>query len=137
MSELTIASVMTPAPLVVSEDDPLSAARACMVRHRVHHLPVVNGRQVVGMLTDRDLHLVSYLANDLLSEQDLVAGDACVPNPYSVRPDTPLVDVLTEMATRRIGSALVVSERRLIGIFTAHDACARLAQTLTAAEALV
>ena len=96
--------------------------------------PVVNGNEVVGMLTDRDLHLVSYLANDLLREADLVAGDACVPDPYTVAPDTPLADVLFEMGERRIGSALVVEKGRLVGIFTAHDACTHLARMLTGSE---
>ena len=67
MSEPTIASVMTPAPLSVCDDDPLAAARALMVRYQIHHMPVVNRNGVVGILTDRDLYLVSYLANDLLN----------------------------------------------------------------------
>jgi len=137
MNELTIASVMTPAPLAVSEDDPLATARALMVRHRVHHLPVVSRDEVVGILTDRDMYLVSYLANDLLNEDDLVAGDACVRHPYTCGPATPLADALTEMATRRIGSALVVSNRHLVGIFTAHDACAHLARALRQAESVM
>ncbi|HEX5138738.1 MAG TPA: CBS domain-containing protein [Planctomycetota bacterium] len=132
MTTLTIGSVMTPAPLTVSEDDSLDLARKLMVRHRIHHVPVVRGREVVGMLTDRDLHLISYLANDLLREADLVAGDACVPDPYTVPPETPLEKVLRDMGERRIGSALVVRSGRLVGIFTAHDACTQLAHMLGA-----
>jgi len=132
MTTLTIGSVMTPAPLTVSEDDPLDRARRLMVRHRIHHVPVVRGEEVVGMLTDRDLHLISYLANDLLREADLVAGDACVPDPYTVPPDAPLDKVLRDMGERRIGSALVVRNGRLVGIFTAHDACTQLAHMLGA-----
>jgi len=132
MTTPSIGSVMTSAPLTVSEDDPLDRARALMVRHKVHHMPVVRGNEVVGMLTDRDLHLVSYLANDLLREADMVAGDACVPDPYTVPPDAPLEDVLRDMGERRIGSALVVEKGRLVGIFTAHDACTELARMLSA-----
>ncbi len=132
MTTLTIGSVMTPAPLTVSEDDPLDIARKLMIRHKIHHVPVVRGTEVVGMLTDRDLHLISYLANDLLREADLVAGDACVPDPYTVAPETPLEEVLHDMGRRRIGSALVVRRNRLIGIFTAHDACSQLAHMLGA-----
>jgi acetoin utilization protein AcuB len=132
MTTLTIGSVMTPAPLTVSEDDSLDVARRLMVRERIHHVPVVRGSEVVGMLTDRDLHLISYLANDLLREADLVAGDACVPDPYMVPPELPLEEVLREMGSRRIGSALVVRRGRLIGIFTAHDACTQLAHMLGA-----
>jgi len=134
MTTLTIGSVMTPAPLTVSEDDSLDVARRLMVRQRIHHVPVVRGKKVVGMLTDRDLHLISYLANDLLREADLVAGDACVPDPYTVPPEMPLEKVLHDMGERRIGSALVVGNGRLIGIFTAHDACKELAHMLAAAN---
>ncbi|MCK6458996.1 MAG: CBS domain-containing protein, partial [Planctomycetes bacterium] len=107
-------------------------ARKLMIRHKIHHVPVLRGNEVVGMLTDRDLHLISYLANDLLREADLVAGDACVPDPYTVAPETPLEEVLHDMGRRRIGSALVVRKNRLIGIFTAHDACTQLAHMLGA-----
>jgi len=131
MSGLTVGSVMTPTPFTVSEDDPLPRARAMMVRLRIHHVPVVSGNRLVGMLTDRDLHLISYLANDLLRETELVAGDACVPDPYTVAPDAPLARVLQDMGERRIGSALVVQNGRLVGIFTAHDACTHLAKMLT------
>jgi len=132
MTAPTIGSVMTSAPLTVSEDDPLERARALMIRHHIHHVPVMRGNQVTGMLTDRDLHLISYLANDLLREADLVAGDACVPNPYTVPPDASLEDVLRDMGERRIGSALVVEKGRLVGIFTAHDACTQFARMLSA-----
>jgi len=134
---LTVGSVMTPAPLCVSEDDPLDRARMMMVRKRIHHVPVVRGREVVGMLTDRDLHLVAFLANDLLREAELVAGDACVPDPYCVPPETPLEEVLYDMGSLRSGSALVVKHGRLVGIFTAHDACTHLARMLSGAPAEV
>ena len=133
MTTLTIGSVMTSAPLTVSEDDSLKRARELMLKNRVHHMPVLRGRKVVGMLTDRDLNLIAYLANDLLGEADLVAGDACVPDPFTVAPDAPLEEVLREMGDRRIGSALVVERGRLMGIFTAHDACTQLARLLGAA----
>jgi acetoin utilization protein AcuB len=133
MTALTIGSVMTSAPVTVSEDEPLDRARALMVRHHIHHVPVMRGKEVTGMLTDRDLHLISYLANDLLQEAELVAGDACVPDPYTVRPGAPLEEVLRTMSERRIGSALVVEKGDLVGIFTAHDACAQLARMLAAA----
>ena len=132
MTTMTIGSVMTSAPLTVSEDDSLKHTRDVMTRNRIHHIPVLRGNKVVGILTDRDLHLIAYLANDLLGEADLVAGDACVPDPYTVAPETPLEDVLRDMGDRRIGSALVVEGQRLVGIFTAHDACTELARLLGA-----
>ena len=69
MSEFcTIGDVMTPAPFAVELDASLHEARSILLRERIHHLPVVDRGFPVGLLTDRDLHLVSYLANDLVPE---------------------------------------------------------------------
>jgi acetoin utilization protein AcuB len=130
MRDVRIGAVMTPAPCTVAEDATLDQARRILYRERIHHLPVTSGNRVVGMLTDRDLNLVAYLANDLLPESEILAGDACVRDPLTVPMDEPLVDALDAMARRRIGSALVVEKGRLVGIFTSHDACALLARRL-------
>jgi len=42
-------------------------------------------------------------------EPSPLSRGACVRDPFTVDPDTLLVDVLTEMPSRRIGSALGVS----------------------------
>ena len=44
--------------------------------------------------------------------------------------DTPLDQVVTEMAERRIGSALITHHDKLVGIFTVTDACRVLAEIL-------
>ena len=46
---------MTPSPHCVQLDDSLLVARTMMVEHDVRHLPVKDGHQLVGILTDRDL----------------------------------------------------------------------------------
>jgi len=130
MIDIRIGAVMTPAPCTVPDDAPLDQARRILYRERIHHLPVTADGRLVGILTDRDLNLVAYLANDLLPESEILAGDACVRDPFTVPPGEPLVDVLEAMARRRIGSALVVERGRLVGIFTSHDACALLARRL-------
>ena len=130
MLDIRIGSVMTAAPETVAEDASIEEARRVMYRERIHHLPVTSGNRVTGMLTDRDLNLVAYLANDLLPENEISAGDAAVPDPFTARPEDPLVKVLDAMARRRIGSALVVDRGKLVGIFTSHDACALLGRQL-------
>jgi acetoin utilization protein AcuB len=130
MIDIRIGAVMTAAPRTIPEDSALDQARGVMRRNRIHHLPVTSGNQLTGMLTDRDLNLVAYLANDLLPESEITAGDACVPEPFTTAPDARLSDVLEGMAARRVGSALVVDQGRLVGIFTSHDACSLLARHL-------
>jgi CBS domain-containing protein len=42
-------------------------------------------------------------------------------DPYSVAPGAPLRQVAGEMAARKISSAVVVADERVVGIFTAVD----------------
>src|SRR5438045_3823032 len=60
----TIASEMTPAPVVVSTVDRVSAAYQCMRACRAHHLPVVRNGCVAGIVTQHDLDLCTTLHPD-------------------------------------------------------------------------
>jgi CBS domain-containing protein len=56
--------------------------------------------------------------------------DAYRPQPYVVDVSTQLDVVLDHMATHHIGSALVTKRGRLVGIFTATDACRKYCEHL-------
>ena len=118
-----VKSVMTPFPYAVNLEASLSEAQALMREHRVRHLPVVSGRELVGVLSDRDIKLL--LGPDFAYPEpaELTVGDAYQPHSYAVDLNTPLDMVLLEMAERHIGSALVTRKGNLAGIFTATDAC--------------
>ena len=49
---------------------------------------------------------------------------------YAVERDEPLDRVLAEMAERHIGSAVVTDGGKLVGVFTATDACRYFAEYL-------
>jgi uncharacterized protein len=51
----TASSVMTANPICVQADDPLSKAAEKLLHHRIEHLPVLEGEQLVGMLTSSDV----------------------------------------------------------------------------------
>ncbi|MDP2219955.1 MAG: putative nucleotidyltransferase substrate binding domain-containing protein, partial [Hydrogenophaga sp.] len=65
--------IATLAPLSVGVDDPAFSALLLMARHNIHHVPVLDGQQVVGMITATDLteqHSTSavYLAGDIYKQ---------------------------------------------------------------------
>jgi acetoin utilization protein AcuB len=51
---------------------------------------------------------------------------------YAVPPKTPLREVVSEMAERRIGSAVVIEGTQVVGVFTTVDALETLASALNA-----
>ena len=60
-----VGEIMTPAPLSVTEDDSLETVVEQMERHRVKRLPVIRGRQMVGIVSRANLmHALVSLARD-------------------------------------------------------------------------
>ncbi len=127
----TLRTAMTPFPYAVELDDPIQRARELMVAHDIRHLPVKQGSELVGIISDRDLKLVLGPYVDCPPEdRELLVRHACVIGAFTVDIATPLVDVVRELASRKIGSALVTKSGRLAGIFTMVDACRCLAELL-------
>ena len=52
---MNIVDLMTPDPIVINPDDTLANAKAVMDDGRFRRLPVVDGGQLVGILTERDI----------------------------------------------------------------------------------
>jgi CBS domain-containing protein len=121
---------MTPLPLSIGVEARVLEARELMAEHDIRHLPVTDDGRLVGVVTQRDIGLVLDPELDLPFDEELRVRSVCTLEAYVVAPDTPLDEVVDEMARRRIGSALVARNGRLLGIFTVTDACRILAETL-------
>jgi acetoin utilization protein AcuB len=94
-----------------------------MGRHNVRHLPVTRDHQVVGVITDRDMTSAMHVCSRSDDCGDLSVRDLYMADPYVVSLDEPLDNVLLTMAERHIGSAIVTRAGKLVGMFTAVDAC--------------
>ena len=55
-----ISHLMTRNVITVHHGDPISKVRALVREHGVHHIPVVNGDQIVGMISWSDILRVSF-----------------------------------------------------------------------------
>jgi acetoin utilization protein AcuB len=124
----TIQKYMTTSPHTVGSDQTLAYAHALLREHRIRHLPVLRGGELVGMLTERDLALIETLKDvdpQLIRVEDAMSGDV-----YRVKPESPLDEVVSEMASKKYGSAIVVQNDKVVGVFTTVDACAALAGLL-------
>ena len=123
--DLTVREVMTPGPATVASDATAVDAARAMVAENVGSLPVVEGENLVGMVTDRDL-VIGVLARDLDPNKVTVA-DCCSEDPTVAHPDEPLDAALQRMASEQVRRLPVVDEGRLVGIVAQADV-ARSAQ---------
>jgi acetoin utilization protein AcuB len=122
--------VMTPFPHHIDASASLAAALQMMEEHAIRHLPVFEDGDIIGIISERDLQRAHMPGHPLRAETELLVGDLCTNQPYFVDISDPLDRVLDAMADKRIGSALVLKEGDLVGVFTAVDAYRLLANTL-------
>ena len=120
---------ITPDPVTAREDRSIDEVRSLMDRHDIRHLPVMRGNAVVGLISERDVRLVSGLT---VAEKLMVnASDIMTTVLLTVGASTPLVEVAHAMARQKVGSAIVNDEDgRLLGIFTATDALNALVEVI-------
>jgi acetoin utilization protein AcuB len=109
---------MTPCPQTIQRDATLVAARDHMQRYGIRHLPVLDGPDLVGILTDRDLAVAERVGDPAR----LTAGDVMTAEPYVVVPSTLLSEVADTMARQRYGAAVVIDRGNVVGVFTTVDA---------------
>jgi acetoin utilization protein AcuB len=121
---------MTPSPLSIGPDETLERAHELMRTNRIHHLPVLRGGRLVGIISERDVLLVETLRD--VDPSRAPVEDAMSEHVYEVDADTGL-DVVAEMLTEyNYGSAVVLERGELVGIFTTNDASRALADLLHA-----
>jgi acetoin utilization protein AcuB len=116
----TIERYMTPLPYTIEASATMEAAHLIMREHRIRHLPVMQGGELVGLLSVRDLHLLESLKD--VDPAEVPVADAMSRRPYTVAGREPIDKVAAHMAAFKIGSALVVEDDIVTGIFTTHDA---------------
>lgn len=122
---LEIERYMSSVLIVINPAQPLSEAIRLMRLHEVRHLPVVKRNKVVGVLSQRDIYRTQSLGSGTLSE--ILVAEVIAADPYTVEPDEPVDRVARQMVRRKIGTALVTHNDRLLGMFTTTDALLALA----------
>jgi acetoin utilization protein AcuB len=125
----TIDSVMTRSVHTIGTKSPLAEAHRVMNAQGIRHLPVLEGGRLVGMLSQRDLHLIETLKD--VDPKEVSVEEAMSQDCYVVPPETPLAAVAEEMHRHKYGSAVIARGAQVLGIFTTTDALSALAAVLS------
>ena len=126
--DVTVDQYATPNPQGVERRTPVPKIAEIMRKGGFRHVPVVEAGLVVGIISDRDVRM---LAN-VTGLDSVTAAEAMTKNPYLVDSGTALMKVASDMAYRRVGSAVVVKDGAPTAIFTATDALRALIEILAA-----
>lgn len=124
-----VGEYMTRDPITVQEDTSMKEAMLLLRTHHIRHLPVANGKMLVGLVSDRDIRRASpsLLSGIDKNDYEQVLEDTPVSRimtrePFTVTEVTPLVDAVTVLVEKKFGSLPVVDGSELVGIFTEIDA---------------
>jgi acetoin utilization protein AcuB len=128
----SVGAVMTSFPYSVDIEERVVKIETMMDEHGIRHLPVQQDGRVVGVVSERDLHHRIDRGAPMDEKARLSARDVMVSDPYVVSFTTPLNEVTAQMASRHIGSAIVVRRGKLAGILSAIDVCRIFAEYLEA-----
>lgn len=103
----------------------LSEIASMMKRHNVGVIPVCQGNQLLGVLTDRDL-VITCMAADM-NPKECKAREVMTSNPVTVTPDTDLEEAARIMGPEQIHRLPVVDAGNLVGMISLGDISMALA----------
>jgi CBS domain-containing protein len=116
---VTVREAMTAKPTIVANEATAVEAARLLSAENVGSLPVVEGEELVGIVTDRDL-VVRVLAKDLDPHKVAIA-DVCSESPVVAGPEEPLDVALRRMAEAQVRRLPVVEDGLLVGILAQAD----------------
>ena len=120
MGPKKVHEVMTDRPRCVTPETPVAEAARLMETDDVGALPVLEGEQLAGMVTDRDIVIRAVAKGK--DPKGMPVREVASKDPITLHPDDDLSDALRLMASHQVRRLPVVDEdSRLVGIVAQAD----------------
>ncbi len=135
---MKVSKFMTQKLITASPEMSVKQAFLLMRTHRVRHIPVVEGEELVGIISDRDLrrprwaeHLDDWTAYYQVNE-DHTIGDVMTRSPETVRASDDILKAVRILREHRYGALPVLNkDGELTGILSAQDLLGALEELLS------
>ena len=124
-----ISAIMTREVITLCTTDSLETAELLFKKNHIRHIPVVNGKTVIGMLSYTDLLRISFA--DAVDEHEeyvdtvvynmFTIEQVMAKNLVSVNPRTTIKEVAQVLAKKEFHALPVVEDNKLVGIVTTTD----------------
>ena len=109
---------------VVTTTDNVAYARNVMLKHRISRLPVVEGEELRGIITKKDIAYRLRQAEPIWRRRpiDRIPVEVLmVPDPITITPETSTRDIAAIMLDKNISGVPVVENGTVAGIVTKRD----------------
>ena len=124
---MKVLDVMTNTPLTITAVETVGQADEFMSENNIRQIPVVDGHELVGIVTDRDIR--SFLSGALLADPDrrekalrTEVRDIMTTEPLFLAPDDDLEEAVEMLIEQKFGALPVVDEAEgLVGIVSYVD----------------
>lgn len=117
----TVRNWMSRAPSRVGADASVARVAGLMQSEGIRHVLVMDGEQLIGVASDRDVQGLRMAGEPTISPGSPVAAVMSEP-PIVVDPETLLTEAVRTMLEHKIGAVVVLDGGLPVGILTRSDA---------------
>lgn len=123
-----ISKIMTTDVITLNIIDTLETAKELFSKHNIKHIPIVQNKEVIGILSYSDMLRISYAeVSDDDSSVDTFVYDmytikqVMAKNLFMVPPNSTIKDVAKMLNEKEFHALPVVEDNELVGIVTTTD----------------
>jgi CBS domain-containing membrane protein len=124
-----ISTIMSKDVITLNHTDNLETAELLFKKNNIRHIPVVNGKEISGMLSYTDLLRISFADAVDEDEQEVdtvvynmfTIEQVMAKNLISVNSDVTIKEVAEILAKKEFHALPVVEDNKLVGIVTTTD----------------
>ncbi len=125
-----VSKIMSTHLVTVHHGEPVSKVRQLIREHGIHHIPVVSGQKLVGIISNSDVLRVSFgdafnadeRAVDATLDHTMTIEQLMQKDPVAVRENAPIREAAQTLADGNFHSLPVVSDgQKLVGMVTSTD----------------
>ena len=114
--------------ITIAKDERMTVAKKIMKEKNIRHLPVVEGKRLVGLLTNMDIRKAEASPATSLEIRELhylldklTVSEIMTRNVITISPDVSVEEAAILLHDNKIGCLPVVEDGNLIGIITEND----------------
>ena len=114
--------------ITITKDERMTTARKIMKEKNIRHLLVVDGKKLIGLVTNMDIRKAEASPATSLEIRELhylldklTAGEIMTRNVITISPDISVEEAATLLHDNKIGCLPVVEDGNLVGMITEND----------------